>query len=172
MIRNVKGVELNQTEYIKEVGLYRFEVLKVEIDGYDNQGDEVPKLTFGCLQVIKGEDGKPALGETVYTHNESYSGNENILWKSKVLQDAMKAPEVFDFNDLIGRFVMAEVSMREHNGKEYAQVKKMTYSKANDALGAIPEPKPQQTQSYETPAQQMPTPEPIELDDEGQELPF
>ena len=151
MIRNVQGVELNQTEYIKEAGLYRFEVLKVEIDGYDNQGDEVPKLTFGCLQVIKDKDGKPALDEIVYTHNESYSGNENLLWKSKVLQDAMKAPEVFDFNDLVGRFVMVNVTMREHNGKMYGQANKMTYSKANDALGAIPNPKQAQQQ-----AQQMP----------------
>jgi len=164
MIRNVKGVELNQTEYIKEAGTYRLKVEKVEIDGYDNQGDEVPKLTFSCLKIIK-KDGKPALDESiVYTHSESYSGNENILWKSKVLQDAMKAPEVFDFNDLVGRFVMAEIGMREHNGKEYSQVKKMFYSKANDSLGAIKEPTIQapQQQSYEVPV--------IDIDES--EIPF
>jgi hypothetical protein len=167
MIRSVKGVELNQTEYIKEAGLYRFKVEKVGFDGYDNQGDEVPKLTFSCLQVIK-KDGAPALGTTVFTHEEKYSGNENLLWKSKVLQDAMKAPEVFDFNDLQGHYVMADVSLREHNGKMYAQVSKLSYSKANDALDAIPEPKVQQ---QEAPASYAPVPEAIE-EISSDELPF
>lgn len=167
MIRNVKGVELNQTEYIKEAGLYRFKVEKVGFDGYDNNGDEVPELTFSCVKVIK-VDGKPALDTVVYTHKEKYSGNENLLWKSKVLQDAMKAPEIFDFNDLVGRFVMVEVSMREHNDKMYAQANKMSYSKANDVLGAIPEPTIQQETTNESYAQ---TEAPI-VDIDEDEIPF
>lgn len=167
MIRSVKGVELNKTEYIKEAGLYRFKVEKVGFDGYDNKGDEVPKLTFSCLQVIK-VDGKPTLGTTVFTHEEKYSGNENLMWKSKILQVAMKAPEVFDFNDLQGHYVMVDVTLRESNGKMYAQASKMSYSKANDTLAAIPEPKAQQ---QEAPASYAPVPEAIE-EISSDELPF
>ena len=88
----------------------------------------------------------------------------------------MKAREVDDFNDLVGRFVMVNVTMREHNGKMYSQANKMTYSKANDSLSAIPNPTVpvvQEQQRYAEPVQrELPVNEVVEIDIDEDSLPF
>jgi len=137
--RSVKGISLNENNYITVAGTYRLEIKSIKQDGYDGNAEPIPKVLFSALK-IDSKDGKPFLNEeTSYIIEDKYPGTENLLWKSKMLQVATGVPENFDFKDLKGRFALATIGLREHNGKNYAQIKGLTYSKMNDKLPKIEE---------------------------------
>jgi hypothetical protein len=165
---NTKGVEATAPmEYIKEAGKYLFKIVGLEQDGYSTQGNEKVKVVFECKQIVM-KDNTPALGTAILKHNEVYCADDNLVWKVAILRDALRAPECFDFNNLIGYSVIADVYMKEYNSKFYANVSTLAYSKANDALGVIPEDVEEEIQA---PASYAPVETaPIEIEEE--ELPF
>lgn len=138
MIINTKGVELTEAQYIKKDGKFLFEIKELVEDGYSNQGNPKFKLLFTAKEIIT-KDGKPTLSEDVYNHTEFYSTDQNVLWKIKTLEVALKAPEVYDIMDFVGRFAIGDVKMEEYNGKTNARIKKWAYSKQNDNLPPIKE---------------------------------
>jgi hypothetical protein len=122
---DTRGVELTPpADWIKEKGEYTFKITKWEQDGYTDAGDEKFKL------FMQTADGK--------LHSERFSTAPNMLWKIKRLEIALEAPEVYELDAIIGRYVTAEIGMREYNGKEYAEVKEWKYAKQNDKLDPIP----------------------------------
>lgn len=160
MIINTKGVVATPpADYITTEGKYLFKIEKVEMDGYSNAGNEFVKVTFDCKR-IEVVDGKAALSSESYKHQEKYCADENLIWKVAVLRDALKAPEAFDFEKLMGYYVIADVYMREYNGKQYANIRTLSYSKSNEALPPIPEAVEEQQQSY------------APVDDTTDEMPF
>jgi len=150
MVVNTRGVEVKDTNYITEAGHYVFKIDKFEEDGYNKF-----KLIFiGNKMLVV--DGKATLSDEIYTHTENYSLEDNMLWKIKRLEIALNAPEVYDVNNFIGRFVRADVTMKAgytDPSKFYSNVSKWVYSKQNDALPPIPEAQEEQsngaTQSYQ-----------------------
>lgn len=142
-IANFVGKERKpQVEFITEAGTYRLKIVKHEVDGYTQEGNEKNKYTFEANKVVM-KDGKPALSEQVYTISGIYNFDERQEWVFMNLADAIKIQTAFDPADLIGYYVMADVKMEEHNGKMYAKLDPYSYkySKMNDSLPPVPEAK-------------------------------
>lgn len=110
----------NPNEFIKEAGKYTLKITYIEEDGYDKNGDQ--RIKFG----FKASDGK--------NHSESFSYAGEYAWRFKRFTEAMKAPELFDINNLVGRYVVADIIL---NAKGYSTVKEFTYSANNDKLEPI-----------------------------------
>lgn len=141
---DTRGVELTPPgEWIKEKGEYTLKLTKWDQDGYTDAGEEKFKIFFQTA------DGK--------MHSERFSTAPNMLWKIKRLEVAMEAPEVYELDSLIGRYVIADVGMREYNGKEYAEAKEWKYAPQNKKLDPIP-----------SAAEDAP----VEVDEDGDEVPF
>lgn len=125
MIINTKGVELTPpAEWIKTAGKYTLKITEIKPDGFTPDGEKF-KIFF-----------KSANGEL---HSEFYSTAPNMLWKIKNVEVAMKAPECYDIENFVGRYIVANIGMRSYNGKEYAEAKSWEYSELNDKLPPIPE---------------------------------
>ena len=133
MIVNLKGVSSeNPNEYIKTAGTYTLKLISILEDGYDKNGDQRLKFTF------KSHDQK--------NHSESFSLTGEYTWRLKRFTEAMKAPEVFNIEDLVGRYVMADVIL---NKSGYATVSEFKYAIQNDKLEPIPEAKDENQQLAE-----------------------
>ena len=128
-------------KYITEAGKYVFKIEKFEDDGYTNGGEQKLKAHYVAQRIIMVE-GKATLSEDVYTMTENnLSMDENLAWLVLRIRDALKSPENFDTEDWVGRFLIADIYMREHGDKKYATVSGYSYSKQNDKLPPIPEAK-------------------------------
>lgn len=128
MVINTKGVELTPPmDWIKEAGEYTLKITEWKQDGYTPSGADKFKIFFKA--------------STGAMHSEMFSTAENMLWKIKRLEVALKAPEMYELDSLVGRYVIATVGMRAHNGSQYAEVKDWTYATQNDKLDPIPEAK-------------------------------
>ena len=168
-----------QTNFITEGGLYRHKIVKHEIDGYTQEGNEKHKYTFESNKIIKDADGKAALSKELYSISSTYNVDEKQEWVFMNLVDAIGVQTAFDPADLVGRYVMCDVDMkagRQDPSKFFANMNAYgyRYSKANDGMPPVKElvvEAQQQTQSYETPAQQMPTNPPV-IDIDEDEIPF
>ena len=167
LIINTRGVELKETVYIEKEGVYTLKITKFEDDGFTRDlGDQKFNLHF---------IGKSALTpEVVYEHKESFNIGAKSLWRIKQLEVALNAPECYDIESFIGRYVTATIVKREYKkndgttGTAY-NVKTWEYSKLNDSLAPIPEAK-ELEDSFDSPIPiQRNIPE-IDISDE--EVPF
>jgi hypothetical protein len=138
MVVNLKGVSSeNPNEYIKTAGTYTLKLTSIAEDGYDKNGDQRLKFTF------KSHDQR--------NHSESFSLTGEYTWRLKRFTEAMKAPEIFSVNDLVGRYVMADVIL---NKSGYATVSEFKYAIQNDKLEPIPEVK-DEAQGLEAEAEEL-----------------
>ena len=167
LIINTRGVELKETVYIEKEGVYTLKITKFEDDGFTrDSGDQ--KFNFHFI-------GKSTLTpEVVYEHKESFNIGAKSLWRIKQLEVALNAPECYDIESFIGRYVTATIVKREYKkndgttGTAY-NVKTWEYSKLNDSLAPIPEAK-ELEDSFDSPIPiQRNIPE-IDISDE--EVPF
>jgi len=73
---NFVGKERKEpTNFITEGGLYRLKIVKHEIDGYTQEGNEKHKYSFECNKIIADKDGKPALSTELNSLNSAYNGD-------------------------------------------------------------------------------------------------
>ena len=138
MIINTKGVELNENVFVDKEGKFLFRIDKFEEDGFTNSGDARFKLFFKGVEV--------GTKEPIYLHSEQFNIGQKSLWKIKQLEVAVKAPEIYDINDFVGRYVIATIKKENYTksdgsvGASY-KVKTWEYSTANDKMTPIPEAK-------------------------------
>jgi hypothetical protein len=131
---NLTGVSSeNPNEWIKptrkpdggfEVKKYILKVVAIDDSEYSSTGDQILKVDFRTV------DNK--------IYQEKFSLGENLLWKLKRFIIAMNAPDDLNVNDLIGRYVIATIGGRDHNGKEYNNLLEWGYSELNDKLPPFP----------------------------------
>lgn len=139
MIINTKGVELNENVYVNKDGKFLFRIEKFEEDGFTNAGDAKFKLHFKGVEV--------GSKEPTYIHSETFNIGQSSLWRIKQLEVALKAPEIYDINDFVKRYVIANIKQETYKkndgsvGTSY-KVKSWEYSSFNDKLDPIPEAKP------------------------------
>lgn len=163
MIINTKGVELNENVYVNKDGKFLFRIEKFEEDGFTNAGDAKFKLHFKGVEV--------GSKEPTYIHSETFNIGQSSLWRIKQLEVALKAPEIYDINDFVKRYVIANIKQETYKkndgsiGTSY-KVKSWEYSSFNDKLDPIPEAK--QNENNGTNGNSK-TPE-IEINDE--DIPF
>ena len=135
MIINTKGIELNPpAEYIAKEGKFILRIEKLVEDGFTQDGQAKFKLFFQGVEV--------GTKEPIYSHSEMFNVGQTSLWRIKQLEVALKAPECYDINDFIGRYVVADIKPRVHKEKTYYGAKSWEYSTHNDKLPPIPEAKP------------------------------
>ena len=167
LIINTRGVELTEVIYIDKEGQYTFKITKFEDDGFTrDSGDQKFKLHFVGKAV--------GTTEPMYNHTEMFNIGAKSLWRIKQLEVALNAPECYDIESFIGRYVTATIVKREYKkndgttGTAY-NVKTWEYSKLNDTLAPIPEAKePEDT--FESP---IPIKRNIpEIDISDEEVPF
>lgn len=141
MIINTKGVELSENKYLDKAGKFLFKIDKFEEDGYTNAGDAKFKLQFKGVEV--------GTKEPVYLHTERFSVGQASLWKIKTVEVALKAPEIYDINDFVGRYIIANIVSEQYIKNDSTQAtsfkaKSFEYSPLNDKLPPIPEAKEEQ----------------------------
>ena len=168
LIINTRGVELNEVVYIDKEGQYTFKITKFEDDGFTrDSGDQKFKLHFVGKAV--------GTTEPMYNHTEMFNIGAKSLWRIKQLEVALKAPECYDIESFINRYVTATIVKREYTkndgttGTAY-NVKTWEYSKLNDTLAPIPEAKEPEEDSFASPIptqRDIPT---IEIDEDS--IPF
>lgn len=139
MIINTKGVELNPpTDYIAKEGKFILRIEKLVEDGFTQDGQAKFKLFFQGVEV--------GTKDPIYSHSEMFNVGQTSLWRIKQLEVALKAPECYDINDFIGRYVIADIKSRRYKkndgstGVAYS-AKSWEYSTHNDKLPPIPEAK-------------------------------
>lgn len=138
MIINTKGVELNENVFLNKIGKFLFRIEKFEEDGFTNAGDARFKLHFKGVEV--------GTKEPVYLHNEQFNIGQSSLWRIKQLEVALKAPEIYDINDFVKRYVIANIKQENFTKKDGTpgigyKVKSWEYSDLNDKMLPIPEAK-------------------------------
>ena len=139
MIISTKGVELTPpADYIQKEGKFTLRIEKLIDDGFTTDGHAKFKLVFQGVEV--------GTKEPIYSHSEMFNVGQSSLWRIKQLEVALKAPECYDINDFIGRYVIANIKSRTYNKKDGSvgtsyQAKEWEYSTHNDKLPPIPEAK-------------------------------
>lgn len=138
MIINTKGVERNENVYVNKEGIFLFRIEKFEEDGFTNAGDARFKLHF------KGVEG--GTNEPVYLHSEQFNIGQFSLWRIKQVEVALKAPEIYDINDFVGRYIIANIKRENYTKKDGTpgiahKVKSWDYCILNDKMPPIPEAK-------------------------------
>lgn len=107
---NTTGVELTEPKnYINTAGEFILKITGWDSDGFTPEGREKFKISF--------------IAHTGELHTERFSLNDNMLWKIKRLEVAIGAPEIYEIDDFVGRYVKAEFKTRVREGKTYADVK-------------------------------------------------
>lgn len=135
MVISTVGIEANNTQYIDKVGKFLFKIEKFLDDGFTNAGDQRFKLMFKGV-----ENGTK---EPIYTHSEQFNIGQKSLWRIKQVEVALKAPETYEVEDFVGRYVIANIGIKkEFTDERYKfEVKSWEYSSHNDKLTPIPEAK-------------------------------
>ncbi len=132
---DTRNVEVNETTYINKIGTFLFRIERFEEDGYTQNGDAKFNLYFkGVEQGTK---------TPVYLHREMFSVGTKSLWKIKLLERGLDAPEVYDINDFVGRYVLATIISESYTKKDGTagtgyKVNQWGYSSLNDSKDAIP----------------------------------
>lgn len=138
MIISTVGIELNENVYVNKEGKFLFRIEKFEEDGFTSAGDAKFKLHFKGVEV--------GSKEPIYIHSETFNIGQSLLWRIKQLEVALKAPEIYDINDFVKRYVIANIKQETYKkndgsiGTSY-KVKSWEYSSFNDKLDPIPEAK-------------------------------
>lgn len=163
MIINTKGIELSENVYVNKEGKFLFKIEKFEEDGFTNNGDARFKLHFKGVEA--------GTKEPVYLHSEQFNIGQASLWRIKQVEVALKAPEVYDINDFVGRYIIANIKSESYTKKDGTagtayKVKSWEYSSFNDKLPPILEAK-SDTNNGANESIQTPT---IEIDED--EIPF
>ena len=126
IVVNTKGIEINPpADWIKAAGTYTLKITEVKPDGYNADGFQKIKMFF-----------KSSAGEQ---HSEMIVLSPAALWKLKQIEIAIGAPEVYDLNNFVGRYVIADIKGRIHKDKEYFDIKTFSPCPLNDKLPKIPE---------------------------------
>jgi hypothetical protein len=133
---NTKGVEVNEAIYINKTGNFLLKIEKIEEDGMTQEGAVKFKVHFKGMEVGNKD--------IIYLHTERFNLQQNSLWRIKQLEIAMKAPESYDMDDFIGRYVLVTIKARNYNKNDGTQgtayeVSTWAYAKQNDKLPPIPE---------------------------------
>jgi len=163
MIINTKGVELSENIWLNKAGKFTFKVEKFEDDGFTQAGDQQFKLMFKGVEV--------GTKEPIFMHTERFNIGQKSLWRIKQLEVALKAPEVYEVEDFIGRYVIANVVSETYTKGDGTQgtafkVKSWEYHTKNDSLTPIPEAKQDANNDSAQPTE-VPT---IEIDEDS--IPF
>lgn len=150
MIINTKGIELNESVFVNKEGKFLFRIEKFEEDGFTNAGDAKFKLHFKGVEV--------GTKEPVYLHNEQFNIGQSSLWRIKQVEVALKAPEVYDINDFVGRYIIANIKQENYTKKDGSngtshKVKSWEYSTLNDKMPPIPEAKQDENNGIDGTAQ-------------------
>ena len=138
MIIDTRNVELNENVYVNKDGKFLFKIEKFEEDGFTNAGDARFKLHFKGVEA--------GTKEPIFIHSEQFNIGQTSLWRIKQVEVALKAPEIYDINDFVKRYVVANIKQENFTKKDGTsgvsyKVKSWEYSKHNDALPPIPEAK-------------------------------
>ena len=138
MIINTKGIELNENVYVNKEGKFLFRIEKFEEDGFTNAGDARFKLHFKGVEA--------GTKEPIFMHSEQFNIGQTSLWRIKQVEVALKAPEVYDINDFVGRYIIANIKSESYTKKDGTagtayKVKSWEYSTFNDKMLPIPEAK-------------------------------
>lgn len=138
MIIDTRNVELSENVFVDKEGKFLFRIDKFEDDGFTNSGDARFKLFFKGVEV--------GTKEPVYLHSEQFNIGQKSLWRIKQLEVALKAPEIYDVNDFIGRYVIATIKKENYIKSDGSaghsfKVKTWEYSSLNDKMPPIPEAK-------------------------------
>ena len=138
MIISTVGIELNESVFVNKEGKFLFKIEKFEEDGFTNAGDAKFKLHFKGIEV--------GTKEPIYLHNEQFNIGQSSLWRIKQVEVALKAPEIYDINNFVGRYIIANIKQENFTKKDGTpgigyKVKSWEYSKHNDSLPPIPEAK-------------------------------
>ena len=166
MIIDTSKDEMLENNWLDKEGRFTFKIEKFEEDGFVQNGDDAGAVKFKLI--FKG---KEAGNDKLYSHSEMFNIGQKSLWRIKELEIALKAPDVYDIEDFIGRYVIANVVSRNYQKNNGTQgtafnVKSWEYSKLNDALPPIP--KAEQNANNDTAqSSEIPT---IDIDED--EIPF
>ena len=130
------GVELHDSSYINKEGKFWFKLEKWELDGFTQAGDEKFKIHFKGVEA--------GTKEPIYTHTEMFNIGQRSLWRIKQLEVALKSPEIFDIDDWMGRYIIANVNAEQYqkddgSTKTAYKVKSWDYCSQNDKLPPIPQ---------------------------------
>ena len=164
MIIDTRNTTVSETIFINKVGTFLFRIEKLEENGYTQAGDAMFNLHFkGVEQGTK---------TPVYLHREMFSVGTKSLWKIKLLEQGIKAPEVYDINDFVGRYVLATIISETYTKKDGTQgtgykVNQWGYSSLNDSREPIPTATVEQDTGTAQPMEIV-----IEDVDGNQEIPF
>jgi hypothetical protein len=124
MIVNLKDVSAeNPNEFIKSAGTTTLKITSWEDDGYDKLGNAKIKISFKNSQ------------NQNYTENFSIEGDYS--WRFKRFSNAMRTPDSYETDELIGRYIVAIFVMtkaKNGSGLEYANVSEWDYSPSNDKI--------------------------------------
>jgi len=139
MIIDTRGIELNENNYINKAGKFLLKIEKWELGALDKTGADTFKIFFKGVEV--------GTKDPVYMHTEYFSTASNVLWRLKMLEVAIKSPEVYDIDDWVGRYVIASVEPNTYTKADGTsatsyQCKRYEYCTHNDKLPPIPEAKP------------------------------
>lgn len=152
MIINTKGIELNENVYVNKEGKFLFKIEKFEEDGFTNAGDARFKLHFKGVEA--------GTKEPIFMHSEQFNIGQTSLWRIKQVEVALKAPEVYDINDFVGRYINANIKSEAYTKKDGTagtthKVKSWEYSDINDKkkLPPIPEAKSDENNGINEPLQ-------------------
>lgn len=138
MIIDTRNIELNENVYVNKEGKFLFRIEKFEEDGFTNAGDAKFKLHFKGVEA--------GTKEPTFMHSETFNIGQSSLWRIKQVEVALKAPEVYDINDFVGRYIIANIKSESYTKKDGTagtayKVKSWEYSSFNDKLPPIPEAK-------------------------------
>ena len=135
MIINRKDENRVLGTQVSRVGDYVLKIDKVESDGTTSQGDIKIKFSFTCLDVndLQGER---------YTHSESFPLTGKASFLINNFEEAMKCPDRYDADSLVGRYVLANFGENKYIDKTGTEkinykVTKWGYSSKNDKLPPI-----------------------------------
>ena len=167
MIISTVGIELNENVFVNKEGKFLFRIEKFEEDGFTNGGDARFKLHFKGVEV--------GTKEPVYLHNEQFNIGQFSLWRIKQVEVALKAPEVYNINDFVGRYIIANIIQENYTKKDGTygiahKVKSWEYSRLNDKMPPIPEAKQDEDNGVNesiNPSSKIP-----EIDIDEDEIPF
>ena len=167
MIISTVGIELNENVFVNKEGKFLFRIEKFEEDGFTNAGDAKFKLHFKGVEV--------GTKEPTFVHSETFNIGQSSLWRIKQLEVALNAPEIYDINDFVKRYVVANIKQENFTKKDGTpgigyKVKSWEYSKHNDSLSPIPEAKQDEDNGIDESIKQKSKIHEIDIDED--EIPF
>jgi len=158
----VKENKTFEHQFIKEGGKYLLKIESLVGDGYNDDSSPIAKLTFIGFKLVDGKADKSVSYTKSQTYPKTSPSGYDLRFLSKNLQEGLQIPVKFDFNDVVGRYLIADMYMKDG----YANFGTLIYSKLNDKL----EPVKELVINAKAPADTSSTVPEIEIDED--EIPF